>query len=1192
MSNSRKFKTKKIICSIVLCFGLLLSAMSGFNFSHYITKTVSASEGSYNNEHIYESIFSENSSDSNYFSFYTTSTSKPATANGWDKLETESTNFDNIKHGIVDTTDETTWNKETYETTRPTIFGTGSNSQKNHHKNLMINSYNGAGALGYKSNSISLEADSYYEIAVKLYTHRTFEEDGETIKTDPRASIYLTGLVEDTTENADILNKLKFEEINTLTGLETYTFFIETNEAKSVNLELWLGSKNSVTEGAVFFNEVSIKRCSEAYYADYFKSIYTTDEDNDEYNFINLQKESTSVVTNGNFEDYVGFSGWTKISQSTSDTDKQFARPIDVYNYTFSDNKTTIYAPGSDCSEDNEFALLMYNKESGFQGLESSEFTVEHHKYYKISFMAKSNCGTGDGANVKLVDKSNYTTTEDATLTIGTTVTEGGNKFRNDWTKYSFYIYGPATESKQLTIQIWLGTEDKETDGYVFIDNFTIENISYSDYNANATGTNSTAFNLNPTKADFGISNSFFDVTYNADDTTTYPLTPANWTRTGNEYNTFSGVVNTETSEWNANESKYYNKNGVPPTNPGKLPYMLSEHNNVLMMGSISETNKQTYKSTDFSLTSESYNKISFYVYTDYNRNIADEDYGASVIVKTASEVIIDYKNIHFDDNKWHKFEFYIKNGTEEKSASIQLNFEGVNGYVFFDDVMVETVNEHAYTNFGSLKDPANTYLQVDLSVEKFDNATYNSNKLIQLPNNWSYEEENKQNVNTFGIVSTEHSLLKDLDNTPSGNTSVLYINSTSDVYYSFISNKTYTFTAQTYYKISVNILTRNIAQDEPDADTTYGASFGLKESDEILIKALSTNEQWKTYTIYLCPESDTTSAIRLSLGSLGEPTGGEVLFDNLKVSTIDQATYEREIGNTEDAYYKAFINYVEPAEEEPEESEWENDFNWLIIPSLLTGIALIIAVVGYYIRKINFSRKPKVKTKYDRRKTLDRDIDRREKIELRKQIIAELNDELLAIDKEIEDFKALASERYEQLKEKITAEQERLKKQKLDIEIKKQEAKAEREKALKENPELISNKKAEKDYINYIAKLDKQEVSVQKELSSQEVKLSIAKEPDSVKLDKFLERKEYIRNEISKIEAEIEELAREEEDMWLEYKEAKTEAKKKKAEFKEQTKTTKAKTTKATTSEKETKTTTKKKNNKVVADKSDKKDA
>lgn len=1177
MYNLRKSKTNKIICSLVLVFGMLLSVFSGYNFHLYNTRTVSAADGSYNNDLIAESIFKKDSSEANYYSFYTTSTSKPATANGWTKLESDSTNYDNIKHGIVDLKDETTWNSETYQTSRPIVLAPNSTDAA-YYKNLMINSYNGAGALGYESSAITLEADSYYQIAVTLYTHRTYNTDS-TIKTDPRASIYVTGLVEDKEENRETLDQLQFEEITTLTGLKTYTFYISTGESKNINIELWLGSKNSFTEGAVFFNDVKVIRCSEAYYNTYFAD-QLTDEEDDTHNFITLSKTKNEVVDNGSFEN-VPYDGWTKLASSSSAD--QISTAVDVTNFSYSDDKTTITAPGSNCSDDNEFALLMYNKENGYQGVESSKFTVEHHKYYRLSFWAKSNCNTGSGATVYLVDKTEDTTVEKATLTLATTFATGDNKFRNDWTNYNFYIYGPVSGSKDVAIQIWLGTEETETDGYVFVDNFTIEAVSYSEYNANSGSTNCTTFNLNSVVSDLTIGNGFFNVTENEENNANFPLAPAGWKKSGDDNNTFSGVINTK--DWDLHVENFYNEGGVAPTNPGKLPYMLGDDNNALMIGSVSETNEQSYYVSEINIASGQYYKVSFYAYTDYNRNVQDKDYGASVKLATTDKVVFDYKNIHFDDNEWHKFEFYINNSTAsgDISATLTLNFEGVNGYVFFDDVIVEQSNEVAYNNFGSYKNPTTTYLQVDLSKDNFDNRTYNIFSKLQNPVNWKGSEESDIDITTAGIMSTEHSFIKDLDNPISGNSNVLYISSTHDVYYSFTNKEKYTFAAQSYYKISVNILTRNLAQDEKKDGVNYGASFGISDSDTVIFKSIDTEGLWKTYTIYFCPETETVAAAKLSLGAPSEATCGDVLFDNLVIEKIEETDFYTAIGNTEDEYYRAFINYkpVE-ADTEEEESEWKNEFNWLILPSLITALALILAIVCSYVRKFNFARKPKIKTKYDRRKTLDRDIDKREQIALRKQIIAELNEELLAIDKEIEEYKHLASEKFEIIKEKILAEKENIKKQKLEIEIRKKEAKAEREKQLKANPELLSNTKAEKEFVNFISKLDRQELALQKQLNVQDVKLANAEQPDKLKLDSFLERKEYIKNEIAKIEAEIEEIAKEEEDMWTEYKAAKAEAKKRKAEYKEQQKTTKAKATPKKETKEETPATEEVKTEKV----------
>lgn len=1153
MYNSIKTRTKKIICSLVLAVGVLLSAFSGYHIEVSQLKPVSASTTTtYLNDKFSNPLYDKGSSDANYYSFNSSSSSQFTTSvSGWSKTDSSSDMDSYIKSGIVNLENKSDWDTDKCKTSRPD-FLSENHTADGYYRALMINSYDGSHSLGYKSNSISLESDSFYKISVSLYTEAS-----------SNASIYLTGLVDGDDNSVDKdgvknLDKVKFENINTLGGLNTYTFYISTSEKKTINIELWLGSKTSVASGAVFFHEVEISRCTEAFYSANYSNPYQANDnkiDGAKYNFITLSQDKRTVVANGDFES-VPFENWTTLSRGN--TVGQIANAVNVKNYATENN---IELPGSTCSSDNDQALLLYNKEEGYQGVESETFTVNQQSYYRLSFWAKSNCNTGKGATVNLVDKSENDPIENASLTLATTYTTDSNKYRNDWTNYNFYIYGPASETKELAIQICLGTKDSQTDGYVFVDDFTIEDISYNDYKTNSSNTNCTTFNMNDTNSSLTIANGQFNITENESNKVSYPLTPSDWTKSGDNYGTYSGIVNSK--NWNINVENYYNPthNNHKPTNPGKLPYMANDaDNNFLMVGSDRETNSQSYSVSELTLNSGSYYKVTFYVATDYDRTPKGEtdDYGASVKLATTDTVIFDYKNIHFTDSNWHKFEIYIDNSKESNNltATLSLTFDDVCGYVFFDDVIITTSNENAYNNFGSFKDPDTTYLQVNLSGDNFDNRTYNTNykDTLQTPANWTDREENEKvgEVNIAGIASTKYSLISGFPKAPSGNEHVLYISSSKDLYYSFVSSKTYTFSSNTYYRISVNILTNAINQYNEEDDIEYGASFKLSATDDIIFKSINTNGKWKNYTIFYCPDSDVTSAIHLSLGASEEYTAGDVLFDNLIVEKIEADTYMESIGNLEDSQFRAFINFTETEEdEEEEESEWKNDFNWLVLPSLITALALIIAIVGYYVRKFTFNRKPKIKTKYDRRKTLDKDIDRREQIALRKQIIAELNEELTAIDKEIEEYKVLATQKFEVIKERIVAEQERIRKEKLDIEIKKKEAKAEREKQLKETPELVSNTKAERDYANFIAKLDRQELALQKQLNVQNMKLSTAEQPDNIKLDAFLERKEYIRNEIAKIESEIDELAREEQEMWSEYKVAKEEAKKKKLEEK-----------------------------------------
>lgn len=1123
----------------MLCFAIILSAFVGLNVAK---TTVFADDGSN-----YKCVNVSSDLLNSYYDFYTTSSTRtaPATPSGWSEITGtgNQVNKDNILKGIVDLTDDTTFPSSTFKTSRPKniLEDITSESNKAYYKNLMINSHNGAGRFGYKSNSISLEANSYYSIAVRLYTNRTEKTDNYD-ETDAYASIYLTGLELDDDQE----NQVKFENINTLESWTDYTFYIDTFDSVSVNLELWLGSKTSNVQGAVFFNCVTIYRYSEDYYKEFIANKSYTDTDN--HNIISFSKSFEQPVKNSSFETTTPL-GWNNIAKSTTDSDSQICQIVDVNNYKLNNDDVSVSAPRSNNSAENNHALFIYNKDEGYQAIESSKFTIEQLSYYKISFFAKSNCNTGSGATVKLVDK-----TEDsdlnATLTLATTYTKNSNVYRNDWTQYSFYVYGDDLEDKQVTIQIWMGTTDTKTKGYVFIDDFRLEKVSYQTYSNNSSSTNCTSLNFNNDSDNFVVVNANFNKTKNEDSSTSYPLAPSNWTKNGNtNSNTFSGVIKSNEEHFEANKSNYTNTS-IVPTRPANHP-IYGENNNVLMIGSTNETNTQSYESDSITLSANSYYKLNFSVFTDYYKSNYITNNGARVTLKTSSKTLFDYKNIYFVDNNWHNFEIYIKTGNNSESANLYLTFENITGYVFFDDIRLETSSETVFNNHTTY--PEVIYGNVDLSFENFDNRTFNDYSEIQTPNNWTGTGQDSDTPTLSGIVAMSSEQLDTYPTTLSNNSSVLMINSLHNINYYYTSKESYSFSAETYYKITVNVLTDNlIAENNEDGDD-FGASISLNDSKEIIVKGIKTNGVWKTYTIYLSSEDALSSPINLGLGALDEKVSGLVLFDNLQVTSIDQDTFQNELKTSDDNYTSCFINYTETEESDEDTSTWTNEFNWLILPSLITALAIIIAVIGFYVRKIKINRKPKIKTKYDRRKTLDKDIDRKERIALRQQIIDELNAELESIDNEIEEFNKLAEQQLEELKAQIISEKEEIERKKLDIEIRKKEAKAEREKQLKANPTLVNNIKEEKQFERLLASLDKQEMSLQKQINQKQIKLENAKEIDKSKLSKYLERKEFIKNEIAKIEAEIEEIAKEEAEMWEEYKRAKLEAKQRKAEYRAQ---------------------------------------
>ena len=102
MLNLIKSKTKKFICCFVLCLGVLVSAVAGYNISK--PNMVMAKSTNKIVEDVTSTVFGTG------HNFHSSSTSdEPVSPNGWTKLESEaSSNHEDVIKGVVNVEDETT----------------------------------------------------------------------------------------------------------------------------------------------------------------------------------------------------------------------------------------------------------------------------------------------------------------------------------------------------------------------------------------------------------------------------------------------------------------------------------------------------------------------------------------------------------------------------------------------------------------------------------------------------------------------------------------------------------------------------------------------------------------------------------------------------------------------------------------------------------------------------------------------------------------------------------------------------------------------------------------------------------------------------------------------------------------------------------------------------------------------------
>ncbi len=1062
--------------------------------------------------------------------------------------DSDTANKERFVSGIMNLTSSTAWNsnyEDNFKLEEDQNPDDGSTTDKQF---LYINNFSSTPVkYGYQSESFDLSKNSFYSISVQL---KTIKDNGQ----NARASMYLTGF-------KDII---KMENVETNGSWQNYTFYIATNsinENTGLKLEAWLGSKDAGSYGAMFVNKVEVKQYDEST----FNSI--ADKDSSTSVYTNLNKNISIPFGNNGFES--DLTGWTFSTDNSNDTANQFIGSVKVgtsFNSSFADNWNAPN-PYTINTFNNEYALLISNKTKLISGVESPSISIKQHGLYKISVWAYTDCETGDGATIIAKEVGAVGTDLGYTsLQVATKITS--SEVTSNWHEYNIFVQGNAFKDTNIKLGLFLGkpalgeSSASPTNGYVYFDEVRIQEINYEDYKKGVEDTSySSELNITPNSSSFVVSNNRFNKTKNEDSNITYPLAPQSYSKSVKDINgldsdatTTSGIVNLNLTHWNTNSVNYGDANY-----PGVFGSDTIETttNNVLMIGSTNPIIKQSYTSDSFSLEASSYYKVSVWVQTQI---YPQYDGGASIKLLNGSKYIYKQDKINTNDT-WKQISFFVKTGSSELNSSFELALDQAPGHVFFDDLFIEKYeNETIFNAMVGSNDKV-----IDLTYETFDTEnTYNGYFDTSVTN-----QSAKDNL-TSGVTNLN------------GN-NVLYINSNgSDVYYSFTNSQTYSLTSGSYYKISVDVYTPNLSQEEEnkklDDDEKvipFGASLELRNSTKTFVKSISGintatvnqgENKFTTYTFYIHANEDVEVYLYLSLGYTDALTCGSVYFDNIKFdSTLTEDQFNTAKNDYSNEKTSLFVNDTTLTETPDDDNTTEEtekepfEFPWILVSGLITGLAIIVAIAGYFIRKINFRKVPKIKTSYDRRKTLDVQLDRQEKIKIRESMIEELKLQLHTIDEEIAAIKEMFEAKEAQIllnekakKEKITADKQAIAK--------------ERENATKEYKSILASNAsdkekqiAERNFAKYIARLNRNEEKLQKLLEQKETASALLKLKREQQLQRYIDAQVAIAKEIERIEQEIEQIAKEDEQVWAEYKAAKLEAKQRKAAYVQEKKVEKA---------------------------------
>lgn len=179
----------------------------------------------------------------------------------------------------------------------------------------------------------------------------------------------------------------------------------------------------------------------------------------------------------------------------------------------------------------------------------------------------------------------------------------------------------------------------------------------------------------------------------------------------------------------------------------------------------------------------------------------------------------------------------------------------------------------------------------VTAGVISLENALYNANK-----SKWKDDDSSIYNLLTAGGRYGDDDEIK--------NALMIYMPETSKnadgndingpTAYGYTSSS-FTLQKGAYYKLSVDVLTHNIAGSSDDADAEKGARIYVSSNTYAELSGIVTNDEWKTYEIYFetSPSSSTSLSVMLGLGKYNSYytkglTSGYAFFDNLKLEKIE----------------------------------------------------------------------------------------------------------------------------------------------------------------------------------------------------------------------------------------------------------------------------------------------------------------
>lgn len=1044
MTKNKYFKNSKCLklCALLLFPASLFGGIS-LSKSALDQKANALSTGYINSYN--ETVSLENSSFAKGGGVYTSGTN----LSGWSAIETESGAtgmlIDVGSGEITDGDKTTTATFSKYKNTYMLIENPECKDDSDT-RILMINSkanidqHNINARKGYRSSSVTLQPNSYYSFKVSARTMLNGDDSA-------CASIYVSGLK----DNNDKDMKIGIENISPTSWTDYYLFVATGDKSQTVTLDLYLGSANGEkSQGAVFFDDAHIERYSENLFFDIlskhnYNFVDNADSyENDKVFLVNGLKSLTSYIDNHDsynfdFEDDTALNGlgdkWETISQANAYA--KILNVTDMEPHAFKSQTGFDYV-GHNLKANNDNALVLWTgTKSGYStshvGVRSEDIQIKAHTAYKISLKLKISDMENGSFYLKVSendsiytlypsifssdeDSENYYQLKNGKTASYTTNTD--NSWTNDYQTVEFFVKGYELYNSSVNIEFWLGDSKTNAKGCVVIDDIKVETVDSASFTSATDKLELKSYTGSTT----GIANPYFNQTEYSDDVVKYPLTATGWTSEieDESYNESGVIYIGKDDEYKSMYNGKYDWAGISPKVEGEIS------NNIYMMYN-RQPSYQSLKSSNYSISSNSYYKVSF---DYYNQALATAENASKIKVE-----IIDDKGVTlFSQDKissvdtWSKMEVYIHTA-EMVGHNIQIkvhlgeNEEGKKevGYVYLDNFNVETVTEAAFPTAGYIVDLSDYFFDIEDAFEFKVNEIFDDG----YQGNEAGAEGGIVNGtdNVYGITNEDSNFLMLSSKVASSS--------------SLTSKHTFSFEAGSYYKLTFDLATifGNHIQSN-DHDCKYGVSIKMDGFEEI--SGLITDGELKSYTIYYkCDKaSDTTFSFNL-VSDCGETIGTALLTNfNIVKSSNDEFSSANQLAGYEETIFTS--SESAKVEDKPEDDTTsdsddatDSDSLWLLIPSIIMGVALIVGIVGFLLRKIKIKKIERIKKEnYDRKLSLNQDVIKAEARKRRDEEVASLQSARNSLKQEKamleEQHKEFVRESRERSGGKLTREMEK----------------------------------------------------------------------------------------------------------------------------------------------------------------------